>query len=173
MKLSKINEIIINKSEVLLKENDDIEIDLTFEEYVLILDYLLDSFDKIKLESFNVIPKIKYLLLPINKFVNNYIIFGKYEDKLIENDIHLPKFTLFDKLEINWCELAATNGHLECLKYAHENGCPWNSGTCKFAAENSHLECLKYAHENGCPYNKTELLKKCYINCKQYIKLHM
>ena len=20
------------------------------------------------------------------------------------------------------------NGHLECLKYAHENGCPWNEG---------------------------------------------
>ena len=21
---------------------------------------------------------------------------------------------------------AANNGNLECLKYAHENGCPWN-----------------------------------------------
>ena len=25
--------------------------------------------------------------------------------------------------------MAAENGHLECLKYAHENGCPWNEWT--------------------------------------------
>ena len=23
----------------------------------------------------------------------------------------------------------------ECLKYAHENGCPWNEETCHYAAE--------------------------------------
>ena len=23
---------------------------------------------------------------------------------------------------------AASSGHLDCLKYAHENGCPWNEG---------------------------------------------
>ena len=40
------------------------------------------------------------------------------------------------------------------LKYAHENGCPWNCWTCKQAAENGHLDCLKYAHENGCPWNE-------------------
>jgi hypothetical protein len=37
------------------------------------------------------------------------------------------------------------------LKYAHENGCPWDEKTCSLAAENGQLECLKYAHENGCP----------------------
>ena len=26
------------------------------------------------------------------------------------------------------CEEAAENGHLECLKYAHEHGCPWDEG---------------------------------------------
>jgi len=46
---------------------------------------------------------------------------------------------------------AAIYGNLNCLKYAHENGCPWNENTCCSAAENGHLECLKYAHENGCP----------------------
>ena len=41
---------------------------------------------------------------------------------------------------------AAKNGHLECLVYAHENGCPWNEKTCEYAAENGHLECLVYAY---------------------------
>jgi hypothetical protein len=87
MKLSLINEIIINQSEILnilnKDDNDDIEIDLTFEEHALILHYLINYFDKINSQTFNVISKIKYLLLPIDKFVNNYIIFGKYKDKLI------------------------------------------------------------------------------------------
>ena len=58
----------------------------------------------------------------------------------------------------NWnedtCSNAARNGHLECLKYAHENGCNWNDRTCSYAAKNGHLECLKYAHENGCDWNE-------------------
>ena len=29
-------------------------------------------------------------------------------------------------LKIINCYWAAKNGHLNCLKYAHENGCPWN-----------------------------------------------
>ena len=49
---------------------------------------------------------------------------------------------------------AASEGHLECLTYAHENGCPWHERTCSYAAEFGHLECLKYAHENGCPWNE-------------------
>ena len=50
--------------------------------------------------------------------------------------------------------LFAKGGHLDCLKYAHENGCPWDEGTCSYAAEYGHLDCLKYAHENGCPWNE-------------------
>jgi hypothetical protein len=44
------------------------------------------------------------------------------------------------------------NGHFDCLKYAHENGCPWCISTCNFAIVRNHLDCLKYAYENGCPY---------------------
>ena len=50
------------------------------------------------------------------------------------------------------------NGHLECLKYAHENGCPWNEDTCSNAAKNGHLECLKYLHENRCPWDNLLVL---------------
>ena len=52
------------------------------------------------------------------------------------------------------CSNAAKNGHFECLKYARENGCPWNAVTCSNAALNGHLECLKYAHKNGCPWDE-------------------
>ena len=46
---------------------------------------------------------------------------------------------------------AALNGHLEVLKWARENGCPWDSFTCSYAALNGHLEVLRWAKENGCP----------------------
>ena len=49
------------------------------------------------------------------------------------------------------CFYAASNGHLECLKYAHEHGCPWDELTCRGAAEKGHLECLKYACAHGFP----------------------
>ena len=51
------------------------------------------------------------------------------------------------------CRLAA-NGHLDCLQYAHEHGCPWDEQTCANAARCGSLECLQYAHENGCPWNQ-------------------
>ena len=45
----------------------------------------------------------------------------------------------------NWtCYIVVINGHLECLRYLHENGCPWDEGICADAARNRHLECLKY-----------------------------
>jgi hypothetical protein len=52
------------------------------------------------------------------------------------------------------CEIAAENGHLNFLKYAHEHGCDWDKGVCIAAVKNGHLDCLKYAHENNCPWNK-------------------
>ena len=48
------------------------------------------------------------------------------------------------------CARAARTG-LECLKFAHEHGAPWDRFTCCIAAANGHLECLKYACERGCP----------------------
>jgi hypothetical protein len=50
--------------------------------------------------------------------------------------------------------VASKNGYLDCLKYVHEQGCPWNILTPAKAAENGHLDCLKYAYENGCPWDE-------------------
>ena len=52
------------------------------------------------------------------------------------------------------CEWAAMGGHLDVLKYLHENGCPWEEMTCQVAAGGGHLDVLKYARKNGCPWNK-------------------
>ena len=46
---------------------------------------------------------------------------------------------------------AALNGHLEYLKYLHENGYPWNIEATRVAASNGHLDCMKYLYRNGCP----------------------
>ena len=49
------------------------------------------------------------------------------------------------------CASAAMSGHLECLQYASEHGCDWNEETCEEAAKRGHLECLKYACARECP----------------------
>ena len=69
------------------------------------------------------------------------------------------------------CSSAAQNGHLECLKYLHENGCPWDDWTCSSAAFNGHLECLKYAHEIGCPwgvYTCSNAAENGHLECLKY-----
>ena len=61
---------------------------------------------------------------------------------------------LFEKHKIFICEIAAEYGHLEVLKWARENGCPWDILTCTYAAaKGGHLEVLKWARENRCPWN--------------------
>ena len=50
------------------------------------------------------------------------------------------------------CANAAHGGHLEVLKWARENDCPWDGRTCAFAANGGHLELL--ARENGCPWDE-------------------
>ena len=69
------------------------------------------------------------------------------------------------------CETAAQKGHLDCLRYAHENGCPWNWKTCAHAAANGHLKCLKYAHENGCPCEEGTCMRAAsygHLDCLRY-----
>ena len=69
------------------------------------------------------------------------------------------------------CAWAAKKGHLECLKYLHSNGCPWDNDTCAKAAENGHLECLVYAHENGCPWDEDTCAwaaEKGQLECLKY-----
>jgi hypothetical protein len=62
------------------------------------------------------------------------------------------------------CTRAAEFGHLETLKWARANGCPWNEMTCTRAAEFGHIEVLKWARANGCPWSTSTsklALAKC------------
>ena len=49
---------------------------------------------------------------------------------------------------------AAGGGHLDCLQYAHEHGCPWDVNTCASAVFGEQLHCLQYAREHGCPWEE-------------------
>jgi hypothetical protein len=50
------------------------------------------------------------------------------------------------------CSNAAENGHLDCLKYLHEDvKAPWNCEAVQMARENNHSECLQYLLDNDCP----------------------
>ncbi|KAL4113574.1 hypothetical protein QTP88_017181 [Uroleucon formosanum] len=50
---------------------------------------------------------------------------------------------------------AAYYGNLTCLKYAHQQGIPWDISTCTAATLGEKYDCLKYAVENGCPLNES------------------
>jgi len=53
------------------------------------------------------------------------------------------------------CRHIAIEGHLEVLKWAREQGCPWGADTCANAAWGGHLELLKWVREAGCPWNES------------------
>ena len=56
------------------------------------------------------------------------------------------------------CAAAAAAGNLEVLKWAREHGCPWDERTCAAAAAGQYLEVLQWALENSCPLGKNRLL---------------
>ena len=59
-----------------------------------------------------------------------------------------------ERFKSRLCAYCAKGGHLEVLKWARANGCPWNEATCTLAASNGHLEVLQWARAHGCPWDK-------------------
>lgn len=49
------------------------------------------------------------------------------------------------------CEISALKGLALMLKRLHEHGWPWDKVTVSAAARRGHLDCLQYALEQGCP----------------------
>jgi hypothetical protein len=71
--------------------------------------------------------------------------------------------------------IAAKNGHLDCLRYLHEHGCPWGFRESAECAEGGHLDCLQYLHEQGCPLDKwtiTNAAENGHLDCLRYLQEH-
>jgi hypothetical protein len=70
------------------------------------------------------------------------------------------------------CAWAAAKGHLEVLRFLHEQGCPWNEEACMKAAAKGHLDTLRYLHEQGCPWDERaciEAAKNGHIEVLQFL----
>ena len=57
------------------------------------------------------------------------------------------------KLDKSICYIASLYGYLDCLIYARENKCDWNTYECKNAVmswslQPGHMSCLKYIYDN-------------------------
>lgn len=64
---------------------------------------------------------------------------------------------------------AAVKEDVKYLKYLHEHGCYWDETT---LIEDVSLDCLEYAHENGCPINNNVIIsaiKDRRIDCLDYL----
>jgi hypothetical protein len=106
--------------------------------------------NKKEMNNFEVLPLevIKYIMEKMDRLTLTLFIFACKQFQ--ENRPKEKRLT--SKKEI--CESLADGGHLEGLKWARENGCPWDVYTCARAARNGHLETLKWAQDNGCPWDE-------------------
>jgi hypothetical protein len=77
----------------------------------------------------------------------------------LQCDILLSNFAFKSNLRrytwVGWATVsgAASGGQLDVLKWAREQGCPWEEGICRDAAKLGHLEMLQWARAHGCPWN--------------------
>ena len=72
-----------------------------------------------------------------------------------QGNLEMVKYCVANECPVDeWaCAYAADGGHLECLKYLHEEvKAPWGPQTANWAAENGHLHILEYLVERK--YNK-------------------
>ena len=73
----------------------------------------------------------------------------------------------------NACEVAAANGHVECLQLLVENNYPMGKHTAMKAAINGHEECFYYAMRNGstCTKEQIEYWTRYYIMLGPFDKI--
>ena len=112
-----------------------------------------------------------------------------------QGNLEMVKYCVANQCPIDTsaCAYAAGKGHLEVLKYLHEEAkAPWaydtancaaltghlhileylverkydkyNEGACTFAAENGHFDCLKYLHETAKAPWDSEAVRKAHKN---------
>ncbi|CCO66327.1 predicted protein [Bathycoccus prasinos] len=93
-----------------------------------------------------------------------------------QGNLEMVKYCVANECPINMnaCAYAAQGGHLEVLKYLHEEvKAPWTSGTASFAAESAQLHILEYLFERkydkystgACAY----AAKNGHLDCLKYL----
>ena len=92
-------------------------------------------------------------------------------------NLEMVKYCVANECPINVlaCAYAAKNGHLECLKYLHEEvKVPWGSETASWAAFNDHLHILEYLVERKYDHfveRACEYAAICgYLDCLKYLR---
>ena len=53
------------------------------------------------------------------------------------------------------CDVAATHGHLDCIRIAHSHGNRVDAQTMSLSAKYGHMACLEYLHTVGCAWDAT------------------
>jgi len=117
----------------------------------------------------------------LGKYPNEIYIFiinnkDKINIDLLKEQFPMNEFinkikTIIETPDDEICEYFSSVGNLDCLKYCHENGCPWYEDTCSSAAKNGHFECLKYAHENDCSWCEetcSSAVSNGHLKCLKY-----
>jgi hypothetical protein len=91
-------------------------------------------------------------------------------------NLEMLKYCIAKECPIVWraCMNAARNGHLECLKYLHEEAkASWDSRTASYAAENGHLHILKYLVEREYKYYNPDVCRSAaeqgHLDCLKFL----
>jgi hypothetical protein len=91
------------------------------------------------------------------------------------NNMEMVKYCVANQcpIDANACSCAALFGHLELLKYLHEEvKAPWDSNTIADAADHGYLEIVKYCAENQCPIDASVCESAAYtfqLECLKYL----
>jgi hypothetical protein len=71
---------------------------------------------------------------------------------------------------INICDIAAQNGHVDCLHYLMNNSCTPTSRTLSAAASMGHLDCVRYLLYNRCDWDIAVCTAAAtHISCLRYL----
>ena len=107
------------------------------------------------LEGEQLLPPISVSVFPCKNCITSV-------DAVKNGHINCLK-SLFIHKDKRLCDYAAINGYLECLVYAHERGCKWDSNTCKYAYKSANYKCVKYMLDHGCEVNYIGVVTECYM----------
>jgi hypothetical protein len=74
--------------------------------------------------------------------------------QLISKNVrHINCYLRIDEYAGKFIANAALLGYLDVMQWAYSVGCRMSCNTCEKAAEGGHLELLKWARENDCPWD--------------------